>query len=138
MRRWKEDIRGIGGLDYITFKNVPMHESKWGDVIELQESIMEKIAAEAIIVQRVPLRGCEVKFLRKSLGLTYDKFAAELGISASTACKWEQKPDERLSGFNEAALRAYFAEKYGIEISGKLSTLIGSPTRPVEIILKAS
>jgi DNA-binding transcriptional regulator YiaG len=138
MRRWKEDVRGIGGLDYIVFQNVPMRESKWGDVVELKESIMEKVAAEALIIQRFPLRGREVKFLRKALGLTYEKFATELGVSPSTVCKWEQKPDERLHIFNEAALRAFFAEKLGIEISGKLSQLIASPTRPDELVLKAS
>ena len=120
------------------FQNVPMRESKWGDVIELKESIMEKLAAEAIITHRIPLRGCEVKFLRKALGLTYERFAAELGVSPSTACKWEQKPDGRLHSFNEAALRAFFAEKLDLEISGKLSELIGTEESPDELVLKAS
>ena len=137
MRRWKQDVQGIGGLDYIIFKNVPMRESKWGDVIELKESILEKVAAEALITHRIPLRGQEVRFLRKSLGLTYGKFAAELSISPSTVCKWEQKPDERLHIFNETALRSFFAEKLGIEISGKFSQLIAFPTRPDKLVLKA-
>ncbi len=138
MRRWTEDIKGVSGLDYIIFKNVPMRESKWGDVIEIKESILEKLAAEAIIKHRIPLRGREVKFLRKCLGFTFEKFATELDVSASTAFKWEQKPDERLHSFNEAALRAFFAERLGIEISGKLSLLIGTKELPKEIVLKAS
>jgi transcriptional regulator with XRE-family HTH domain len=115
-----------------------MRESKWGDVIELKESILEGLAAEALIVHCVPLRGREVKFLRKVLGLTYSKFAAELGISPSAICKWEAREGERLHNFNEAALRAYFAEKLNVEISGKFSKLVAASSRPAKLVLKAS
>jgi DNA-binding transcriptional regulator YiaG len=138
MRRWKQDIHGIGGLDYVLFLNVPMRESKWGDVIDLNPEIMEKIAAEALIKRRIPLRGLEVKFLRKSLGLTFEKFASELGVSASTVCKWEQKSKERLNIFNETTLRAFFAEHLSVEIPGKLSELRGIAESPEQLILKAS
>lgn len=137
MRRWKEDVRGVAGLNYIIFKNVPMRESKWGDVVDMQPSLMEKLAAEAIIARRVPLHGREVKFLRKALFFSYEKLGSILGISPSTLCKWEQKPDERLHAFNEAALRAFFAEQLGVEIPGKFSELIGTEKTPRELVLKA-
>lgn len=138
MKRWKEDLRGLGGLDYILFKNVPMRESKWGDVIELNAGIMEKLAAEAIISQRIPFRGREVKFLRKTLGLTLEKFANAIDISDSTVFKWEAKPDERLHQINEAAVRSFFAEQLGVEIPGKFSKLIGTKESPSKLVLKAS
>ena len=138
MKRWKEDIRGIGGLDYIIFKNVPMRESKWGDVIDLSPEIMEKVAAEAIIKLRVPLHGQEVKFLRKTLGLTFEQFGGALGVDPSTLCKWEQKPKNRLQTFNEVAVRVFFAERLNVDIPGKFSELVGSTEFPHDVILKAS
>ncbi len=47
MKRWKEDLKSLVGLDYILFKNVPMRPSEHGPVIE----------------HRIPIRGKEVKFL---------------------------------------------------------------------------
>jgi len=55
-KRWKGDLYGIGGLPYIHFKNVPMRESKFGPVIELNEAILEDLAARALIQHRVPIR----------------------------------------------------------------------------------
>lgn len=138
MKRWKEDVKGLGGLDYIIFKNVPMRESKWGDVIEMDAGLMEKLAADAVISKRIPLRGREVKFLRKALGLTFEKFATAIDISDSTVFKWEAKPDERLHQINEAAVRSFFAEQFGVEMPGKFSELIGTEESPDELVLKAS
>lgn len=138
MKRWKEDLHGLGGLDYIVFKNVPMRESKWGDVIELNAGIMEKLAAEAIISMRIPLRGREIKFLRKTLGLTLEKFANAIDISDSTVFKWEAKPNERLHQINEVAVRSFFAEELGVKMQGKFSKLVGTKDSPSELVLKAS
>lgn len=138
MKRWKQDVKGIGGLDYIIFKNVPMRESKWGDVIDFNPGVMEKLAAQAIIEQRVPIRGREVKFLRKCLGLSLEKFATEIDLNPSTVFKWEHKADERLHSLNEVSVRSFFAEKLSIDMPGKYSELIGTEELPDKIILKAS
>jgi DNA-binding transcriptional regulator YiaG len=136
MKHWKEDVRGIGGLDYIVFKGVPMRESKFGDVIDFNPGLLEKIAAEAVISHRVPLRGLEVRFLRKTSGLTLDAFAKSLDLTAAAVRKWELKEKERLHPINEAAVRAFFAEKLGVEFPGKLSELVGRD-KAGELVLKA-
>ena len=138
MKRWKENLHGFGGLDYIIFKNLPMRKSKWGDVIDLNPIVMERLVAEAVIIQRIPLRGREVRFLRKTLGLTLEKFANAINISDSTVFKWEAKLDERLHSLNEAAVRSFFAEQFGVKMPGKFSELIGTDDHPDKIVLKAS
>lgn len=138
MKRWKEDIRGFGGLDYVIFKNVPMRESKYGNVIDFNPGLMEKIVAEAIIGSRVPIRGLEVNFLRKTLAFSLDRLAKELNITAAAVRKWEMKRTERLHPINEAAVRALFAEKFGVEMPGKFSALIGTEESPDKLVLKAS
>jgi DNA-binding transcriptional regulator YiaG len=138
MKRWKENIKGIGGLDYIIFKNVPMRESKYGDIIDFNPGLMEKMAAEAIIRSRVPIRGLEVNFLRKTLALSLDRLAKDLNLTAAAVRKWEVKETERLHPINEAAVRALFAEKLSVDMPGKFSELIGTEEGPNELILKAS
>ena len=53
-----------------------------------------------------------------------------------TALKWKAKPDERLHLINEAAVRAFFAEQFGVEMPGKFSELIGTEEFPDETALK--
>ena len=138
MKRWKEDIHGIGGLDYVIFKSVPMRESKYGDVIDFNPGLMEKMVAEAVIRERVPIRGLEVGFLRKTLALSLERFAKELNLTAAAVRKWELKETERLHLVNEVAVRSFVAEQLGIEMSGKFSELIATKQFPNELVLKAS
>jgi transcriptional regulator with XRE-family HTH domain len=91
-----------------------------------------------LIKARVPLRGKEVKMLRKVLGFSLERFAAEIKLTSGSTFKWENKADERLHPINEFAVRALFAEKLGLEVSGKYSELIATPDKAKEIVLKAS
>src|SRR5437762_960591 len=120
IKRWKTDLHGFGGLDYLFFKAVPMRSSKWGDVIDIHPELLEKLAAEALILNGVPIRGRELKFLRKALGFSLERLAKEIDLSDSAIFKWEHKADERLHPMTEAPLRAFFAEKLGLEIPGTL------------------
>ena len=138
MKRWKEDLKGLMGLDYILFKNVPMRQSEYGPVIDLEPGVLEKLAAQAVIEQRIPIRGKEVKFLRKTLGLSMEKFATKLELTSGAVFKWERNPEERLHSINEIVVRAFVAEILGVEISGKYSALLGKSEQPEELILKAS
>lgn len=119
------ELKGIGGLDYIEFQNVPMKDSEFGEVIDCDYGILEKIAAKAIISERIPIRGREVAFLRKVLGLSRERFAARLDLTSGALVKWEKAMDERLHPVNEAAVRAFVAEQLGVEISGRFSELVG-------------
>ncbi len=138
MKRWKEDIEGIGSIDYIVFKNVPMRESKFGPVVELSEKLMENIAAHAIIENRFPIRGKEVLFLRKSIGMSLAQFSEKLGLTAGAVQRWEKEENERLHTINEAAVRALVADALQIDISGKLSELVGIGKTPKRFELLAS
>ena len=136
--KWKEDLKGLVGLNYIVFKNVPMKKSEHGPVIDLEPGTLEKLAARAIVEKRIGFHGKEIKFLRKAIGLSLEKFAGKLGITSGAVFKWEQKPEERLHPMNEVAVRSFVAEQLGIKLSGQFSQLLGSDTEPKELILQAS
>ena len=136
-KKWKGDLKNPTPLEYIVFKNVPMHSSKHGDVIDLDPGVLEMLAAKAVIEARIPLRGKEVRFLRKVLGLSYEKFAGPMDLSAATVMKWEKAEFDRLHLVNEVAVRAFVAERLGLHIEGVFSKLVGDRT-PKVLELKAS
>ena len=133
MKKWKEDLDGLVPLEYIHFKNVPMKESKHGPVIDLDPSILEKLAAVAILKEKIPLRGKEVHFLRKVVGLSMEKFAGKLGLTSGTIFHWEKDELERLSTVNELAVRTFVAEELEVEISGKFSELLGDKIHQINL-----
>ncbi|NOT77589.1 MAG: hypothetical protein HOP07_01150 [Bacteriovoracaceae bacterium] len=133
MKKWKEDLDGLVPLEYIHFKNVPMKESKHGPVIDLDPALLEKLAAIAILREKIPLRGIEVHFLRKVIGLSMEKFARKLGLSSGTIFHWEKNEFVRLSIVNELAVRSFTAEALDIEISGKFSELLGDKIRQINL-----
>lgn len=132
-KKWKENINGLVSLDYIHFINVPMKDSKHGPVVDLAPDVLEKLAAKAVIVHRIPLRGKEVKFLRKVLGLSLEKFANKLGLTSGSVFHWEKAEDQRLAPINEAAVRAFVAEKLNVEIPGRFSELIGDKIQDIQV-----
>ncbi len=130
-KKWKEDLEGLTPLEYIYFKNVPMKQTKQGPVIDMDPAILDRLAAVAIIKEKIPLRGIEVHFLRKVIGLSMEKFANKLGLTSGSIFHWEKAELERLSTVNELAVRSFVAEELGIEISGKFSDLIGDKIHPI-------
>lgn len=126
------------GLNYVSVVNVPIKASSYGDVIDVDVEILEQMAAKAIIKARIPLRGKEVNVLRRVLGLSLERFAAQLGLTSGSIFKWEKKPNERLHPMNEVAVRAFFAEKFKVSLPGKYSELLGTKDRTEELVLKAS
>jgi DNA-binding transcriptional regulator YiaG len=110
-----------------------MKESQHGPVIDLDPSVLERLAAMAVLKEKIPLRGIEVHFLRKVIGLSMEKFAGRLGLSSGTIFHWEKNELERLSTVNELAVRSFVAEELGIEISGKFSDLIGDKIHQINL-----
>lgn len=134
MKKWIEkSVKNLVPLDYIIFTDVPMKKSKYGDILDMDSSLLESMAAKAIIQQRIPLRGREVKFLRKTLGFSMEKFAAKLELTSGTIFHWEKAEQERLAAVNELAVRSFVAEQLEIEISGKFSELLGDKIRSIEL-----
>jgi DNA-binding transcriptional regulator YiaG len=137
IKKWKGELKNATPLEYIVFKNVPMHSSDHGDIIDLDIAVLEKLAAKAIIESRIPLRGKEVRFLRKVLGLSYEKFAGPMDLSAATVVKWEKAEQDRLHPVNEVAVRTYVAGRLGPHVNGVFSQLVGG-SAPNVLELKAS
>ena len=133
MKKWVQDINGLLGLNYIQFKCVPMRDSQYGPVIDLDPMVLEKMAGAAIIKEKIPIRGKEVLFLRKILGLSMERFAAKFGLSSGTIFHWEKNENERLSTINEMAVRSLMAQELAIEISGKFFDLSGGIEHLIEV-----
>ena len=79
-----------------------------------------------------------MQFLRKSLGLSMEKFARLLGLSAPAILKWERAGTKRLEPISEVAVRALPAEQLGIEMDGKFTVLKGSPETPTRLSLRVA
>lgn len=124
------------GLDYIYVKVPVLKDDSGEEYLDVAMGDIEAAIATSLIKLRVPLRGVEVKFLRKSLGLSLKAWASELGLSAAGVLKWEKAADSRLSRVNEAAVRAFCAEKLGIDLPGTLSQLVGKDKTPRRISVK--
>lgn len=78
-----------------------------------------------------------MRFLRKVLGLSYEKFAGPMDLSSATVMKWEKSETDRLHPVNEVAVRTYVAERLGLHVDGAFSKLVGGLT-PKLLELKAS
>ena len=124
----------ISGLDYIFIK-APVKMVAGEEVIDLPMGIIDEEIAVKLIEDRVPIRGLEVKFLRKALGYTLKNWAAEFGLSAAGVLKWERSSKTRLSKVNEAAIRSFCAEKLEIEISSEWSSLVANEKTPKKLSL---
>lgn len=115
----KNVIEGYGGLEYIriTFKTKTLLHKKLKD--------LEKEMSQ-IIIQSKPLRGKEVKFLRKALALSLGKLVVEMEgmVDQSTVSRWEQKAEDRLSPANESLMRSFFAYKFDVKIRAIPAILI--------------
>lgn len=130
-------LRGIGGLDYVEIKQVPIRTSKdksIGDVIAANLGELEKLVAAELLRQKVPLRGREVLFLRKALGMSMEKFAVNLGLTAASILKWERTTDKRLALINEFAVRGFVAERLKLDAPVKFSDLSDETETPHKLI----
>lgn len=125
-----------GGLKYVTITGVPLRKVSGYEGIHAQDiELYEKAIARRIITEGVPLRGAEVRFLRKELGLSFDRFAAAFDMTGAGVKKWEEDLEKRLSPTNEVAVRAWLAEQFGVRLEGKFSSLLGQAETPREWVM---
>jgi DNA-binding transcriptional regulator YiaG len=125
----------ICGLDYVYLKYVPVKKTRHGEVLDADPAVIEREIATEIVRQGIPIRGAEVKFLRKSLGLSMERFGMLLGLSPPAILKWEREPQKRLHPTNEVAVRALMAEKLNIVLEGKFTVLKGRAVSPERLEL---
>jgi hypothetical protein len=128
----------ICGLDYVYLKNVPTRQTTHGEILDVDIAAIELEIAGEIVRQGIPIKGAEVQFLRKSLGLSLEKFGKLLGLSAPAVLKWERARTKRLAPINEVAVRALMAEKLDIELQGRFTTLKGNSETPSRLYLKVA
>lgn len=133
-------LKGIANLDYPEIDSVPMIiDEKNGEGIHAQVlGEVEHMVAYEIILQRLPIHGAEVIFLRKALSLSRLEFAQGLKLSDVAILKWEKASNKRLALVNEVAVRAYFAQRLKVRLPGTLDSLIGIENRPKKWILQFS
>jgi DNA-binding transcriptional regulator YiaG len=125
----------ICGLDYVYLENAPIRRTKFGNILDADVAVVERGIAREIVRQGIPIRGAEVQFLRKCLGLSLERFGALLGLSAPAILKWERAREKRLQPVSEVAVRALLAEQLQIPLDGKFSTLKGHPETPDRLLL---
>ena len=77
--------------------------------------------------------GKEVKFLRKVLGLSLEKFANKMSLSSGTVFHWEKVETERLAPVNEVCVRSLLAEELNIDLQAKFSQLLGQSHDRIEV-----
>ena len=124
------------GLDYV-YLIIPVSKTSHGEeYIDLPMGVIDRAIATKLIEERVPVRGSEVIFLRKALGMTLSRWGKELGLSPAGILKWEKGHKRRLSRVNEAAVRAFCAEQLGVDLTGKWSDLVALNSTPKRLSLK--
>jgi len=97
----KKVVPSTKDLDYVSVDPEALKKDPQG--------VNRAVAAE-IVKKGIPVRGIEVAFLRKSLGMTYSQFGKKIGVNASTVMRWEEKKNTRLQLVSEIAVRVLVAE----------------------------
>ncbi len=123
MPKFKTIHYTLCGLEYIYLVNVPIGKDGNEEFIDLEPEEIDRRIASEIIRQKVPLRGKEVLFLRKALKMNRNRWAEQLGITASGILRWEETEEKRMSKINQAAIRMLCAEVLGIKLESKWSKL---------------
>jgi len=126
----------ICGLDYVYLENVPIRQTRHGDAVAADLSLIERKIAAEIVRRGIPIRGAEVQFLRKSLAASLQTFGRFLSLSAPAILKWERARNKRLEPVNEVAVRALMAEQLGIALEGKFTVLKGNGETPARLSLR--
>ena len=101
-------------------------------------ALLERDIAKEIVREGVPIRGAEVRFLRKSICSSMDQFGALLGLTAPAILKWEREPQKRLHPTHEVAVRALMAEKLNIAIEGRFTVLKGQAATPSRLAIRVA
>jgi DNA-binding transcriptional regulator YiaG len=136
--RMKSIHYAICGLEYVFLENAPVRQSEHGPVLDIDVAVIEKAIAIEIVRQRIPIRGAEVQFLRKSIGASMQKFGLLLGLSAPAILKWERARGKRLQPTNEVAVRALMAEQLHVELEGTFTVLKGKDKSPERLSLQVA
>lgn len=125
------EFKNYLGLEYITLHvRADRVSEEYGPIVSAEKfQKIDRLIAAKIISQPAPIRGIELKVIRKILGLGVREFAAAIGVTHPTVLNWEKSPKERLSRADEAFVRVFFAEQLGVTLKASIQTL--SPENPL-------
>ncbi len=109
-------LEKIGGLEWARIFEVPARKIKSGDIVVHSKVVgkCERLIAHAIATHPIPIRGAEVKFIRKFLGLSMEKFGKVFGVSGPCIHGWEREHNQQLSPVTEVSIRIFLGEKLGL------------------------
>jgi DNA-binding transcriptional regulator YiaG len=135
MMKLKKELKGWGGLDYVRLTDMPGELTEGGEAL-LDAKVLqkaEKRILEEILLKNIPLRGLEVAFMRKALGMSRREFAREIQLSDVAVLKWEREEDKRLLPSTEIMIRAYFSKCLAIPLERVLTPLFIEAETPKEL-----
>lgn len=110
----------LSGLEYIYVKKVKSIQTPYGEAINIPNAkdLHNKIAI-AILEHNIPLRGKELRFLRKTCGIKQVDLSNWLGVGQSTIANWEGKDiDKIIDSSHSYFLQQLFREKFKLSILG--------------------
>src|SRR4051794_2249562 len=113
-KKTQPSTRDVQVLPYLIVTEVPCEiDPEFGPVVSGETlKQCEHLAAETLILKRIPIGGRELRFLRKVTTLTLQDLADKIGVKTTqTILNWEKEENERLSNATEVALRLIFGEK---------------------------
>ena len=113
----KEDYHyGECGLNNVYLIDMEIFRCSCGEEIVSIPMVPElnTVIGKGLIVQKAPLSGEEIRFLRKNLGLTSKKFAKYLDINKSTVSRWESGKQVP-SSTHDRLIRIVYAGIKGID-----------------------
>ena len=119
----KTSIKNFGGLTYVTITNIPVKQTEFGDVIDMETGELEKLVAMALIQYKTPVRGAEFRVMKSAVGLSNESIAKQLGISRNTVLKWGKETAKRLPPPYEMLVRLLVAGALGMELIATIEDL---------------
>lgn len=128
------NIEKFQGLEYVTVMGIPTKKKGKYEVLAVDHGVIEQLVAKEILKLGIRFRGKEVKFLRKTLGLSLEKMAAKIHLTSGAIQRWEKKKEESISPVNEIALRAFFCDQFGISIPAHFNDFLGKDSyEPIKL-----
>ena len=130
----RTSIRNFGGLTYVTVTNIPLKQTAFGDVINMEPRELEKLVAMALTEHKVPIRGAEFRVMKSAVGLSNESIAKQLGISRNTVLKWGKETERRLPPPYEMLVRVLVAESLGMKLVATIEELrAGNRARTISL-----
>lgn len=117
------DMKNFGDLTYITIVNIPVKESEFGDIIDMEPRKLESLVAQAIIKHSIPICGAEFRIIKSAINLSNEAIGELIGVSRNTVLKWGKNIESRIPVSSEMLLRLLAAEKLGLTIDLRVEKL---------------